>query len=258
LRVERRIDNVTASTGAIVQSAINAVRAVTIVFGITALAAFLNQLLGNSGLREFLLLHQLAIPGSLYLVGALQNFSYGIMVLSVAYIFAANYWDQLFPDRIRWTVMGLSLLAGVVFAMFLNHPAHVFLFDVLFGQPKLFGGQTSDSVVGGIFSGLRQSQSVLTMPAFATMLLTPFIEELTDRGILFKEAEALALWKVALLSLVIFCFSHYAIGGVAKVLAVAPAAILFVTIRVITKSFVYSTAAHIGINFAALMKLQVW
>jgi membrane protease YdiL (CAAX protease family) len=241
-----------------VQNLIIAVRAATAVFGIAAFASLLSRLIANSGSREFLLVHQLSIPGSLLLVHALENFAYGLALLLIAYLFAARYWHQLFPDRIRWSVLALSLVAGVAFAMFLNHPAHQLLFGIFFDPPIMNGGQTSDSVVGGIFSGLRGTQVLLTMPALVTMLLTPFIEELTDRGILFKEAEALPLWQIAMLSFLVFCFSHYAIGGMAKVLAVAPAAALFVTTRMITKSFVYSAAAHAGVNFAALMKLQMW
>jgi Type II CAAX prenyl endopeptidase Rce1-like len=240
------------------QYIISAVRAATVVFGIAALASLLNRMMANSGLREFLLMKQLSIPGSLTLVNGLESFTYGIAVVLVAYIFAARYWRELFPNKIRWWLVMLAGLAGVSFAMFLNHPAHVFLFDVYFGHPSLIGGATSDSVVGGIFSGLRPSQALLTMPAFATMFLTPFIEELTDRGILFKEGEGLPLWQIAVLSLLVFCLSHYVIGGMAKVLAVAPAATLFVATRLLTGSFVYSAAAHVGVNASALMRLQVW
>jgi membrane protease YdiL (CAAX protease family) len=245
-------------TGGLVQNIIRSVRAATIVFGIAALASLFSRLIANSGLRELLILHQLSIPGSLIFLSAMDSFAYAFAVLLVAYVFAANYWRELFPERIRWTFVLGAVLAGIGFAMFLNHPAHVVLFDGFFGQPIMNGGQTSDSVVGGIFSGLRQTQPLFTMTAFATMFLTPFIEELTDRGILFKESEGMAVWQIALLSFFIFCFSHYAIGGFAKVLAVAPAAILFVTTRIITKSFIYSAAAHAGVNIAALMKLQVW
>jgi membrane protease YdiL (CAAX protease family) len=241
-----------------VQNLIRAIRAATAVFGIAAIASLINRVIANSGLRDFLILHQLSIPGSLFFVHALESFAYAFAVLIIAYLFATRYWRDLFPERIRWSVLVLSIFSGMGFAMFLNHPAHVFLFDVYFGQPMMNGGQTSDSVVGGIFSGLRGSQSLLTMPAFATMFLTPFIEELTDRGILFKESEGMPVWQIALLSFLVFCFSHYAIGGMAKVLAVAPAALLFVAMRLTTKSFVYSAAAHAGVNIAALMKLQVW
>jgi hypothetical protein len=240
------------------QNIIRAARAAAVVFGIAALALLFNRLIANSGLREYFILHQLNIPGSLVFIATLDSFAYAIGVFAIAYVFAANYWRELFPNPFRGTYALAAFVAGIIFAMFLNHPAHVFLFDVYFGQPIMNGGQTSDSVVGGIFSGLRQSQSLLTLPAFATMFLTPFIEELTDRGILFKESEGLRVWQIALLSFLVFCLSHYTIGGMAKVLAVAPAAFLFVTTRIITKSFVYSAAAHAGVNIAALMKLQVW
>jgi membrane protease YdiL (CAAX protease family) len=240
------------------QNIICALRAATVVFGIAALALLVSRLTANSGLREYLILHQLNIPGSLVLITAFDSFAYAFAVIAIAYVFAANYWRELFPDHFRWLFALGAFIAGIAFAMFLNHPAHEFLFDVYFGQPIINGGQTSDSVVGGIFSGLRENKNLFTIPAFATMFLTPFIEELTDRGILFKESESLAVWQIALLSFLVFCLSHYAIGGMAKVLAVAPAAVLFVATRIITKSFVYSATAHAGMNIAALMKLQVW
>jgi membrane protease YdiL (CAAX protease family) len=235
-----------------------AIRSATVVFGIAAFGTLISRLVANSGLREYLILHQLSIPGSLYMVNALESFTYAFAVLLIAYLFSGFYWRDLFPDRIHWPKMFLALIVGVGFAMFLNHPAHVFLFDQFFDQRMMNGGQTSDSVVGGIFSGLRGANVLLSMPAFATMFATPFIEELTDRGILFREGERLAIWQLAILSFLVFTLSHFAIGGMAKVLAVAPAAALFVATRVVTKSFVYSAAAHVGVNVAALMKLQVW
>jgi hypothetical protein len=237
---------------------IYAIRSATVVFGIAAFATLINSLIANSGLREYLIYNQATIPGSLFLVNVLQSFTYAFAVLLVAYLYAGFYWRDLFPERIRWPVMGVSFLAGLLFAIFLNHPAHVALFNFFFDQPMMNGGQTSDSVVGGIFSGLRGSATLLTMPAIATMLATPFIEELTDRGILFREGERLAIWQLAILSFLVFTLSHFAIGGIAKVLALAPAAALFVGMRVWTKSFIYAFAAHVGVNVAAMMKLQVW
>jgi membrane protease YdiL (CAAX protease family) len=237
---------------------IYAIRSTTVVFGIAAFGTLINRLVANSGLREYLILHQISIPGSLFIVNALENFTYGLAVLLIAYLFAGFYWRDLFPDRIRWSTMAVAFVAGIGFAMFLNHPARVFLFERFFDQPFMNGGQASDSGVGGTFSALRGANALLTMPALATMLVTPIVEELTDRGILFREGERLAVWQLAVLSFLVFTLSHFAIGGMAKVLAMAPAAVLFVATRLFTRSFVYSTAAHVGVNVAALMKLQVW
>jgi Type II CAAX prenyl endopeptidase Rce1-like len=235
-----------------------ALRATVLVFGISALATLANRAVANSGVNEWLLMNQLSFPGAIWFARVINTFTFGIAVVVIAFVVARNYWRGLLPGQMRWVVFAAAMTAGLVFAIFLNHPLHVFLFDVFFAQPIITNGATNDSVVGGIFSGLSQTQSLFTMPALATMLVTPFVEELTDRGILFKEAESLALWQVAVLSFLVFCFSHYLIGGFPKVLAVAPAAALFVGIRLATGSFVYSAAAHIGINAAALMKLQVW
>jgi hypothetical protein len=235
-----------------------ALRATVFVFGISALATLANRAVANSGINEWLLMNQLSFPGAIWFARFINTFSFGIAVVLIAFVVARNYWRELFPARLRWLILFGSMAAGLVFAIFLNHPLHVFLFDVFFAQPIITNGATNDSVVGGIFSGLSQTQSLFTMPAVATMLVTPFIEELTDRGILFKEAEGLALWQAAVLSFLVFCFSHYLIGGFPKVLAVVPAAALFVGIRMATGSFVYSAAAHVGINAAALMRLQVW
>jgi Type II CAAX prenyl endopeptidase Rce1-like len=245
-------------SGAELLTLMTAFRAVVIVMGISALASLLNKFVTNSNISGWLLMHQMSFPGAVWAVEVITVFTYGAAVLLISYLVAKGYWWSLFPDRLRWTLLVVSLAAGVLFAMFLNNPMHVFLFDVFFDKPIMAGGAVSDSIVGGIFSGLRQSQNFLTMPILATMLVTPFIEELTDRGILFKEAEALPVWQILLLSFVVFCFSHYPIGGFAKVLAVAPVAALFVATRLVTGSFVYSAAAHIGVNAAALMKLQVW
>ncbi len=235
-----------------------ALRATVLVFGISALATLVNRAVANSGLNEWLLMNQLSFPGAVWFARFVNTFTFGIAVIVTAIAVARNYWRGMFPIRFNWLFFIASGIAGLIFAIFLNHPLHQFLFDAAFGQPIVNGGATTDSVVGGIFSGLRQTQSLFAMSSIATILLTPFIEELTDRGILFQEAEGLALWQVAVLSFLVFCFSHYLIGGLPKVLAVVPAAALFVGIRIATGSFVYSVAAHAGINVAALMKLQVW
>ncbi len=240
------------------QTFVCAARAVAMVIGITAAASLLDRLIANSGLQQFILLHQFDLPGSLFLASVLDNFTYGAAVLLMGWMVARTYWHQLFPANLRWKVLALSLVAGMLFAMFLNHPVHVLLFDSFFGRAMVNGGQTTDSVIGGIFSGFSQTRSLFSMSTFATMFLTPFIEELTDRGILFKEAESMRPWQLALLSCLVFCLAHYAVGGMAKVLAVLPVAILFVATRLLSGSFIYSAAAHAGVNIAALLKLQVW
>jgi membrane protease YdiL (CAAX protease family) len=234
-----------------------ALRTAALVFGVAALATLINRLVANSGLREWLLLNQLSIPGALYTVEAVATFTYGAAALLVSYFVARSYWRDMFPEVLSWKLLIGCLAAGVLFAMFLNHPMHVFLFDVFFDKPQLAGGAVSDSMIGGIFSGLRPGDFKFSMPFLATTLVTPFIEELTDRGILFKECQPLAPWQRAVLSFMVFCLSHYAIGGMAKSLAVIPAALLFIAIRMWTGSFVYSASAHAGLNTAALMKLQV-
>jgi hypothetical protein len=235
-----------------------AFRVAVTIFGISALASLINTLVANANITGWLIMRQQTLPGALWLAGCISVLTYGFAVLLISYWVARGYWWQLFPDRLRWPVIFVALVAGLVFAMFLNHPMHVFLVDSFYDKPNMTGGAMSDSIASGIFSSLKNSQNLLTLPILATMLFTPFIEELTNRGILFKEAEALPTWQIILLSLLIFCFSHYAIGGFAKVLAVAPAATLFLVTRVATGSFVYAAVAHIGVNAATLMKLQVW
>jgi Type II CAAX prenyl endopeptidase Rce1-like len=239
------------------QAITTAIRVAVLVFGISALATLANRGVANSGIIQWLLIQQKSIPGAVSFANLISTFAYGIAVLFVAYLVSRNYWRELFPDRMRWMLMGGCFAAGVLFAMFFNHPMHVFLFDFFFDQPVM-RGVVSDAVTGNLFSGLRNSQVLFSLPAIATILVSPFVEELTDRGIAFKEGEGLALWQIALLSFLIFCFSHYAIGGFAKVLAVVPVAALLVATRIATGSFVYSVAAHIGVNAAALLKLQVW
>jgi hypothetical protein len=239
------------------QAITTAMRVAALVFGISALAALANRGVANSGITQWLLMHQQGMPGAVFVASVIGTFTYGFAVLLVTYLVSRNYWRELFPDRMRWTLFGGCLVAGVLFAMFFNHPIHVFLFDFFFDQPVM-RGVVSDAVTGNLFNGLRNSQMLFTLPAIATILVSPFVEELTDRGIAFKEGEGLALWQIALLSFLIFCFSHYAIGGFAKVLAVVPVAALLVATRIATGSFFYSVAAHIGVNAAALLKLQVW
>jgi Type II CAAX prenyl endopeptidase Rce1-like len=235
-----------------------AVRAVVLVFGIAAIATLLNRVVSDSGLRMWLLMNQQSLPGSLWAMSAIEHLTYGLAVLALSFCVARSYWPQLFPEHLNIWWLVASFILGVFFALFLNHPMHDFLFGIFFGNPAFTGGAIADSIAAGIFSGLAGYERLFTLSAFATILVTPFIEELTDRGIVFREAESLGLLQVALLSFLMFCFSHYAIGGFAKVLAVVPAALLFVAIRLKTGSFIYAFAAHVAVNMAALLKLQVF
>jgi membrane protease YdiL (CAAX protease family) len=232
-----------------------ALRALAIVVGIAALGVFADRAMANSGTTHALLMRQQWLPGALFLKSALDALTYAAVVLCLALVVARGYWRALFPEKLSWLKLALCLAGGVAFAAFLNNPAHTLLFRVIFGEPRMVGGMISEVVAGNLFSNMRAT-NLLTFAAFATVFATPFIEELTDRGILFKEAEGLPVWQIALLSLLVFAFSHYLIGGMAKVLAVVPAGIFFVGLRVWTGSFIYSAAAHAGVNLAALLKLQ--
>jgi Type II CAAX prenyl endopeptidase Rce1-like len=235
-----------------------AFRSACIVLGISALALLVQRLVGASGLREWLIMRQLSLPGALYMVEALESFTYGLAAIAAAYGVARPYWRELFPYRFILPKFAVCAAAGLLFALFLNHPAHQLLFNLFYGKPIFTGGAVSETVLGGLFTNLTFGGKLLTMQALATALLSPFVEELTDRGILFAEMFGAAVWKAALLSFLIFCFSHYAIGGMAKVLAVAPSAILFIGLRIWSGSFFYSFAAHAALNTAALLKLEIF
>jgi membrane protease YdiL (CAAX protease family) len=234
-----------------------ALRAAALVVGITAIAVLIDRAVAGSGLSQVLLMRQQTLPGALYLLSAINALTYAAAVLVLAALAAKGYWRSLFPEHFQLVLFIGCLIAGMAFAAFLNGPAHELLFEIIFDEPMMTGGMVSDIVAGNLFSNMKKT-NLLTFAAFATFIATPFIEELTDRGILFKEAQTLRMWQIMLLSLVVFALSHFLIGGFAKVLAVIPAGILFVAVRTYTGSFVYAAAAHMGVNFAALMKLQVF
>jgi hypothetical protein len=240
------------------QFIITALRAVVLVVGISALAVLANSLLSGSGLREFLIMRQQSWPGALLAMNVVADFSFAFFVLGFSYLVAHGYWRNLFPAHFNWLLFALCIAGGMVFEVFLNHPSHVLLFSLFYGEPVFNTGDVSDSMVGGIFRSLDGQGVKFSLATIATIVLTPITEEITDRGIFFKETEGLPIWLVALLSFLIFCLSHYAAGSMAKVLAVAPVAALFVGLRMKTGSFVYSAAAHAGINLAAVMKLQMF
>jgi membrane protease YdiL (CAAX protease family) len=233
------------------------IRATVLVVGIAALGVFVDRAVAGSGLAHALLMRQQSIPGALYLLSAVNALTYAVAVLVVAALVARGYWRALFPAQLNLMGLAACLVLGMAFAAFLNNPVHQLLFNIIFGKPVMTGGMISDVVAGNLFSNLRMT-NLFTLAAFATVVATPFIEELTDRGILFKEAEGAPLWQLMLLSLAVFALSHFMIGGMAKVLAVVPAGLLFVGLRAYTGSFVYAAAAHMGVNLAALLKLQVF
>jgi membrane protease YdiL (CAAX protease family) len=230
-----------------------AVRAGAIVFGISALAALAQKLVAASGMRESLIVHQLSWPGALWLAEFVSVFTYGLAVLLLASLAARPYWRELFPQRINWLALGAACVSGVLFALFVNRPAHMFLFDILYDAQPLSGGALSEALVTGVAGELGGASPLLTMAGISTIFLSPFIEELTDRGIIFRECADLAIGQAAFVSFLVFSLSHYATGGIPKVLAIAPAALLFVAVRAWTGSFLYSAAAHAAMNLSALM-----
>jgi Type II CAAX prenyl endopeptidase Rce1-like len=230
-----------------------AARAAAIVFGISALAGLVQRLVANSGLRESLIVHQLSWPGALWLVEFVEIFTFGVAVLLFAFLVARPHWRGLFPQKINWLTLGAACVSGVFFALFINRPAHILFFDLFYEAAPLTGGAMSEALVTGAAGNLGAVSPVLTMSGLSTIFLSPFIEELTDRGIIFRECADLAIWQAAFVSFLVFSLSHYATGGMPKVLAIAPAALLFVTVRVWTGSFLYSAAAHAAMNFSALM-----
>jgi Type II CAAX prenyl endopeptidase Rce1-like len=240
------------------QSLAIVIRAAIIVFGIAAVAALANRLMSDSGLQMWFLMRQQTLPGALWMASAVQNLFYGVVAFIAAWFVARNYWAALFPPRMNLLQLFLCFGGGIVFAMFFNHPMHTFLFEAFFGKPQFTGGAVSDTLAAGIFSGIEGYGRLLSFSAVATIILSPIVEELTDRGIFFQETETLPISLVAVASLVVFCLSHFAIGGMAKVLAVVPAALLFVGLRLKTGSFIYAAAAHVGVNLAAMLKLQVF
>jgi membrane protease YdiL (CAAX protease family) len=223
------------------------------VFGITAFAALVQKLVAGSGLIESLIVHQLSWPGALWLVDFVETFSFGLAALLFAFLAARPYWRELFPQKINWQALGVAGIAGVFFALVVNRPAHILFFDIFYDVPALSGGALSEALVTGVVGDLGAKSPLLTMAGISTIFLSPFIEELTDRGIIFRECAEIALWQAALVSFLVFSLSHYATGGIPKVLAIAPAALLFVTVRVWTGSFLYSAAAHAAMNLSALM-----
>jgi membrane protease YdiL (CAAX protease family) len=239
------------------QSLSTALRATVIVVGIVAIAIFVDRAIASSGLAKALLMRQQSLPGALMLLSLVNALTYAVAALAVCALVARGYWRSLFPAHTKVLGLAACLLGGMAFAAFLNNPAHRLLFNIIFGEPMLAGGMVSDVVAGNLFSNLRMT-NLATLGAFATVVATPFVEELTDRGILFHEAASLPLWQVMLLSLLVFALSHFMIGGMAKVLAVVPAGLLFVGLRAYTGSFLYAAFAHMGVNLAALLKLQVF
>ena len=61
----------------------------------------------------------------------------------------------------------------------------------------------------------------------------------------------------ALVSVIVFSLAHFATGGMVKVLAILPVALLLVGLRLWSGSFVYTFAAHMGINAVALAGISL-
>lgn len=234
-----------------------ALRGGVIVFGITALAAIAQRAVGDSGIGLFLITKQLSIPGALWLADFIETFTIGIATLLIAFLVAKSYWRTLFPHPFNWWKLLICLAAGLVFALFVNHAVHRILFDFFYGRPVLIGGAFSEALFNRAGSDIAKGSRLFTVAGFATVLVSPFIEELTDRGILFKECESLRPWQIALVSVIVFSLAHFATGGMVKVLAILPVALLLVGLRLWSGSFAYTFAAHMAVNAVALAGLSM-
>jgi hypothetical protein len=229
-----------------------ALRGGIIVFGITALAAMIQKLVGQSGIGLFLITNQLSIPGALGLADFVETFTIGIATLLIALLVANSYWRTLLPHPFGWRKLWGCLAAGLVFAVFVNHTVHQILFDFFYGRPVLVGGALSEALFNQAGSDIAKGSRLFTMGGIATIFVSPFVEELTDRGILFKECESLKPWQIALVSILVFSLAHFATGGMVKVLAIFPVALLLVSLRLWSGSFAYTFPAHAAVNAAAL------
>jgi hypothetical protein len=234
-----------------------ALRGGIIVFGITALAAMIQKLVGQSGIDLFLITNQLSIPGALGLADFIGTFTIGIATLLIAYLVASSYWRTLFPHPFDWSKLVGCLAAGMAFALFVNHAVHQILFDFFYGRPVLIGGALSEALFNQTGSDIAKGSRLFTMAGVSTALVSPFVEELTDRGILFKECESLKPWQIAMVSMLVFSLAHFATGGMVKVLAIFPVALLLVGLRLWSGSFAYTFPAHAAVNAVALAGLSV-
>jgi membrane protease YdiL (CAAX protease family) len=234
-----------------------ALRGGVIVFGITALAVMVQKLVGQSDIALFLITNQLRIPGAVWLSEFIGTFTIGLATLLIAFLVSKSYWRTLFPGVFDWQKMLVCLVVGLVFALFVNHAVHQILFDFFYGRPVLVGGALSEALFNQAGSDIVKGSRLVTMAGFATVLVSPFVEELTDRGILFKECESLKPWQIAVVSVLVFSLAHFATGGMVKVLAIFPVALLFVGLRLWSGSFAYTFPAHVAVNAVALAGMSV-
>jgi hypothetical protein len=175
----------------------------------------------------------------------LQNMSFQTFQLLFGLVIATAYWKHLLPDRLSWTwsvssiVLGALLSALVspdvrsVFLIFADtgsRPAPLPLpegFKFLFGIPI-------------VHAGLWMLRSAI---------LVPFNENLLYRGILFKEAESLPKWAVAILSYVVFCLAYSFSGGLDGLMLAAKIGLVFVGLRYFSGSFIYPALAQSSFEF---------
>jgi hypothetical protein len=209
-----------------------AVRTAVLVFGIAGLASLVTKLIAQSAIG-----------------GWLTPFTFAIAALLISYLIARSYWRDLFPDRMNWILLIGCLLIGGAFAIFLNQPLQTLLANAVAGKAMM-----KDVAFGADLTTMSLKNFKFSSAFFATALVTPLIEELINRGILFKEGQPLGQWQAAILSLVVYGLAHYATDGTQDALAVVPAAILFIGLRLWAGSFVYAAAGHVGLVIAALLK----
>jgi membrane protease YdiL (CAAX protease family) len=212
-------------------------RSTCIVLGITSLALLAQQMAGM-----FRIMH------------AVAPLTYGLAAIAAAYGVARPYWRNLFPVRFSIATFAISAAAGLLFAMFFNHPAQQLLANLHHGRPAFSQGMTFD---GWTLPAINLNWNLFGLQTLATVLVTPFAEELIQRGILFAEMFGAAIWQAAVLSFTIFCLSQLATGGMTGVLTLMPATLLFIAIRCWSGSFIYAFVAHATVNAAMLLGLQV-
>ncbi len=153
---------------------------------------------------------------------------------------------NLFDQPAKHTLLALFFFLGALLAFVISNPLHDYLIRTFL--PKLDGAADAAVVIQD-----SVKTAFFICEIILVALIVPVSEEFVDRGVLFKELEALPRWQIVLWSILVFSFSHYLVFGIFKVIAVVPMAVVFSLIRLRFGTWKYSAAAHAGVNaFAAL------
>lgn len=140
------------------------------------------------------------------------------------------------------------LVSAIVFGVLTGFASSILLAFIQRFMGKDFGASTMKH---DIWASGRLDYLLLSL-VIVTLLSGSILEEYVFRNLLFHWLGPVRVFSSAVISLLSWAFLHGINGQIGHVLVIIPSGIVYVVLRIISKSWKISAAAHASANLTAL------